>query len=124
MHTVLILIKTLSINTAYMFHSMYSLYSSIQCILETNFSYVLCRWMINEIILVLDGEGQFVLRGGGASPLSHPKGGGSQGSGRDRPQGRGGRFDFLSAVMTVAAEADTSTRGASLDHRESSSSQL
>ena len=66
MHTVLILIKTLSVNTAYMFHSMHSLYSSIQCILETNFSNVLCRWMIDEMILVLDGEQvQFVLRGGG-----------------------------------------------------------
>src|SRR4051812_47455222 len=66
MHTVLILIKTLSVNTAYMFHSMHSLYSSIQCILETNFSYVLCRWMIDEMILVLDGEQvQFVFRGGG-----------------------------------------------------------
>src|SRR3954466_12203945 len=66
MHTVLILNKTLSINTAYMFHSMHSLYSPIQCILETNFSYVLCRWMIDEMILVLDEERvQFVLWGGG-----------------------------------------------------------
>src|SRR3954468_2133438 len=63
-YTVLILIKTLSVNTAYMFYSMHSLYSFIQCILETNFSYMLCRWMINEM-QVLDGEVQFVVRGGG-----------------------------------------------------------
>src|SRR3954466_13061151 len=66
MHAVLILIKTLSINTAYMFHSMHSLYSSIQCILETNFSYVLCRWMIDEMMM-FDGEVQFVLRERGQS---------------------------------------------------------
>ena len=43
---------------------MHSLYSSIICILKTNFSYVLCRWMIDEM-QVLDGEVQFVVRGGG-----------------------------------------------------------
>src|SRR3954465_10097364 len=66
MHTVLILIKTLSVNTAYMFYSMHSLYSSIKCILKTNFSYVLCRWMIDQMMLVLDGDQvQYVFRGGG-----------------------------------------------------------
>src|SRR5436190_6991491 len=66
MHIVLILINTLSVNTAYMFHFMHSLYSSIKCILKTNFSYVLCRWMIDQLMLVLDGDrGSFVSRGGG-----------------------------------------------------------
>src|SRR3954467_150081 len=66
MHTMLILIKTLRVSTAFLFHSMHSLYSSIQCILETNFSYVLCRWLIDEMILVLDGDQvQFVFQGAG-----------------------------------------------------------
>src|SRR5438270_8955102 len=105
----LILLKTLSINTVYIFHFMHSLYSFIQCILETNFSYVLCRSMIDEM-MVLDGEVQFVLRwGGGAAPLSHPREGGSQERGRGRPSGgRGGRFDLPVGIMTVAAEANTS----------------
>src|SRR3954470_14221041 len=83
MYTVSILIKTLSINTVYIFHSMHSLYSFIQYILETNFSYVLCRWMIDEI-QVLDGEVQFVVRGGGDS-LSYPM----------RGVLRGGKVGFL-----------------------------
>ena len=77
MHTILILIKTLSINTAYMFHSMHSLYSSIQCILETNFSYVLCRRMIDEM-MVLDGEVLFVARGGEVAGLCFSQEGFSQ----------------------------------------------
>ena len=65
MHIVLILINTLSVNTAYMFHFMHSLYSSIKYILKTNFSYVLCRWMIDQMMSLLDGDQvPFVFQGG------------------------------------------------------------
>ena len=50
----------------------------------------------------------------------------AQGSGGSRSQGRGGPLilHLTGGVLTVAAEADTTTRGASLDRRESSSSQV
>src|SRR4051812_21399598 len=69
--------------------------------------------------------------GKGPAPLSHPRGGGSQGRGHGWTQGRGrgrsqgrGRpltMDLPAGTMTVAAKAETSTRDASFDLGASSS---
>src|SRR3954462_2990114 len=93
----------LSVNTAYMFHFMHSLYSSIKCILKTNFSYVLCRWMIDQMMLVLDGGSGLVrIPGRGTAATSRPRRSrDSRGRGRDRPPSSGGRFELSSRVMTV-----------------------
>ena len=58
-----------SVNTAYMFHFMHSLYSSIICILKTNFSYVLCRWLIHQMTSLLAGDQVPFVFQGGVSPL-------------------------------------------------------
>ena len=71
------------------------------------------------------GSGLVRILGRGTAATSHPRGSrGPWGRGRNRPPSRGGRFEFQDVVITVPVEADTSTRGSSLDHRESSSSQL
>src|SRR3954466_629282 len=67
------------------------------------------------------GAGSVRPPGRRTAALSHRRGsGGSWGRGRDRPQ----VLEFSDAVMTVLVEADTSTRFASLDRRELSSSQV
>src|SRR4051812_1055025 len=81
-------------------------------------------------MLVLDGEVQFVLPGGG-QPLYLTLGEevlrrgevGGSGEGTGRPQARGGLIlEFPDAVLRVDATADMSTRGAILGRGASSSS--
>src|SRR5437588_6636340 len=63
-----------SVNTAYMFHFMHSLYSSIICILKTNFSYVLCRWLIHQMTSLFAGDQVPFVFQGEVSPLFLPRG--------------------------------------------------